>query len=323
MKDFSKEMLGAFKKQLAGLNSFSRLVMHELLPYCDYQTGTISIDALDVVARDNFYVAPSPGRKKEVVNGDTLRNAFRSIKKAKPDHFIFSTVNQRIVITMPFIRELYESMHNKTSKLPEVLDKDVAEATTLAQYGAQASLSPILATDVATELAEADVEDAFNAHAIKPNKIKPNNNNNAELEEFGGIKKPISDDFYPSQFAIEKALSLGFSKAAASDEIKKFILFNQAKGSLWRNYDYVYIMWAQSVVERAQKAKSEAFKPKQVYSRSESNERHQTPSERVIELFTKGGGLEFNQTTRRFNLPAGHQPAPVRVLSFDDLGSID
>jgi hypothetical protein len=323
INNFTKQLFCTYKHSLSGLPSFCRLLMLEIFEYYDQSTDIITITSLDKLARDHFQVDAERGRQKENINGDTLRNAFRTIKKFKSDYFQFTKVNQKIVIDMPFMRQLHQSFFNETQEVSAIVVTDVAEATTLAQYGAQASLPPILATDVATELAEADVEDAFNAHAIKPNKIKPNNNNNAELEEFGGIKKPISDDFYPSQFAIEKALSLGFSKAAASDEIKKFILFNQANGSLWRNYDYVYIMWAQSVVERAQKAKSEAFKPKQVYSRSESNERHQTPSERVIELFTKGGGLEFNQTTRRFNLPAGHQPAPVRVLSFNDLGSID
>jgi hypothetical protein len=265
--DLFTKVFSTYKRSLLGLPSFARLVMLEVYEYCDYEAGTITITSLEKLARDHFQVDSERGRQKENINGDTLRNAFRTIKKFKSDYFQFTKVNQKIVIDMPFMRQLHQSFFNETQEVSAIVVTDVAEATTLAQYGAQASLPPILATDVATELAEADVEDAFNAHAIKPNKIKPNNNNNAELEEFGGIKKPISDDFYPSQFAIEKALSLGFSKAAASDEIKKFILFNQANGSLWRNYDYVYIMWAQSVVERAQKAESEAFKPKQVYSR--------------------------------------------------------
>lgn len=85
MNDFLREILGALKTQLAELNSFSRLVVHKLLPYCDDQTGTILIDT---VARGNSYVALSFHRKKEVINSDTLRNILRSIKKDKSDHFV-------------------------------------------------------------------------------------------------------------------------------------------------------------------------------------------------------------------------------------------
>ena len=106
MRDFSKEAFGAYKKNLSGLPSFSRLVMLELFEYCDHAAGTISINSLDKLARDSFYVDPLRGRVQENITGDTIRNAFRSIKKAKPDYFQFSTINQQTVIDMPFMREL-------------------------------------------------------------------------------------------------------------------------------------------------------------------------------------------------------------------------
>ena len=88
-KDFPMLAFGAYKNKLAGLPSFCRLVMFEVFEYCDYKTGVISIGTLDEVAHNDFYVTPSPGRKNEAINGDTIRNAFRTIKKSKPEHFKF------------------------------------------------------------------------------------------------------------------------------------------------------------------------------------------------------------------------------------------
>ena len=324
--NFTKQLFCTYKQALSGLPSFCRLLMLEAFEYYDQSTDIITITSLDKLARDHFQVDAERGRQKENVNGDTLRNSFRTIKKFKSDYFKFSTVNQKIVIEMPFMGELKRSFLNKNKEVDTIVATDVADATTLTQHGESVDLDPILTVDIDADLAAASLEVPINAHAIKPNKFKPNNNN-PESDESADIKKPISDDFFPSQFAIDKALSLGFSKATDPDELRKFILFNQANGSLWRNYDYVYIMWAQSVVERenAQKAKAEQSKSKPTYSRSDSNEQRQTPSERVVSMFTQGGDLEFSQTSRRFNLrgaPA-HQTAPVRILTCDDLGPVN
>ena len=128
MNKFYQEVLLRLKLNLTGLPSFSRLVIYELLPYFDYKTGTISIKSLEELVSNDFYVVSCNGRKKENITADTIRNAFRSIKKAKPDHFIFNTVNQRIVITMPFIRELYEFMYNEESNKLYTLTSKAMEA---------------------------------------------------------------------------------------------------------------------------------------------------------------------------------------------------
>jgi hypothetical protein len=169
MKDLPTLAFSIYKTNLIGLPSFVRLVMLEIYEYFDYKTGTITITSLDKLARDHFQVDSERGRQKENINGDTLRNAFRTIKKFKSDYFQFTKVNQKIVIDMPFMRQLHQSFFNETQEVAAI----VATATTLTPYGAQASLPPILATDVATELAEASLEESFNA----PAKIKTNKTN--------------------------------------------------------------------------------------------------------------------------------------------------
>ncbi len=269
-------------------------------------------------------VNAAPGRKDSgTPQKQTIRSYLRTIQSQCGDHFKIISDGQALKIQLPTLPAIYAS-HFESTEVYTDKNKVFYTATTPTKIEGKPIFEDEFNTEEYTEPYTADLVAPINAHAIKPN-FQPNNNNSVS-EELVGIKKPISDDFYPSQFAIDKALSLGFSKATDPDELRKFILFNQANGSIWRNYDYVFIMWAQSVLERekAQKAKAEQPKTKHTYSRSDSNEQRQTPSERVIAMFTQGGGLEFNQTSRRFNRRgAAHQPATVRMLSVDDLGPVN
>ena len=337
MRDFTTEALGAIKTNLAGLNSFCRLVMYEVLDYCDYSSGTISISSLDKLARDDFQVDPIRGRQKEVINGDTIRNAFRTIKKAKPDHFKFTTVNQRISIEMPFLRELYHSIYGEIQEVAAILAADVSAATTHAQSSESPVLDPIVAEDVAGVLAAASLSEPINApiHAcVKTNPTKPNNNN-TELDETVDFKKTIADDFYPSKFIIEKAMGMGLSKVIEPAEIEKFIAFNKATGSLWKNYDYVFLTWLQRDAEREQaKALAEQqVKPKYSFNTINTghfnhgqsrNSEKSTASQRVIDAYRKDG-LEFCARTNRFTerAHAATHAVPIQYIDIDSLGPID
>lgn len=108
MIDFTVHTNKLIKKILSGLNGFSRLVIYEALEYCDYEKGVIFLPTFHEFAHD-FYVERAPGRKREVINERTIRNAFRTIKKFKSDFFKFRTVNQRVEIEIPALKELYDS----------------------------------------------------------------------------------------------------------------------------------------------------------------------------------------------------------------------
>ena len=277
--DFSQKAISLYKEKLFGLSGFCRLVMYDLFEYIDFESGTIAIDSLDILARTDFHVDSLRGRKKEDVTGDTIRNALRSIKKAKPDHFIFSTVNQRIVIEMPFIRELYESIYNETPEPAAVLSTDLAAAQTQAPIDDQRDFDPLLSEELDSKLAAASLDAPINAYAkIKPN--KPNNNNNEKQivgELPGEIKNTIPDNFQPSQAMIDNALRLGLPKVIDPSELNKFIIFNKASGSRWANWDYVYLNWLIRDVEREQEkaaSKPQPSKQNPVYSRRDINERN-------------------------------------------------
>lgn len=241
MRDFQKELLSAFKSNLYGLPSFCRLVMYELFEHTDFSSGKILVNSLDLFARTDFHVDPLRGRAKEEITGDTIRNAFRTIKKAKPDHFIFSTVHQRIVIEMPFIRELYESFHRPTPNLAEVLVEDMAESKILSLLGEETHFSPLLTEEVDSILTAVSSDDGINAP------VKENLTNNKQITPQGGsfsdLKQPIQRDFYPNAETIEWALNQGYVNVTNPIEIKRFITYNLASLSRWADYNPVFINW--------------------------------------------------------------------------------
>lgn len=337
MSDFQKQALSALKANMAGLPSFCRLVMYEIFEYIDFSSSTISIISLEKLALDYLQVDPLRGRQKEIINGDTIRNAFRTIKKAKPDHFKFTTVNQRIVIEMPFLRELYQSIHGEASDVAAVLAADVVEAKTLAQTSESGDLDHILTGDVAADLAAASLNDTINApihtHAkIKPN-FKPNNNTNFVSSESVDLKTPIADDFYPSAFVIDKAQHMGLSKVTDTTELNKFILFNQASGSRWANWDYVYLTWLQRDAEReqARAAACASLDNKEQNHTSTGRLNHvvsrhtskRSVKQRVIDAWREDG-LDYCEQTNRFNARGtAPQPATVQYIDINTLGPID
>lgn len=141
--DFYQQAYLAFKVKLFGLSSFNRLVMYEILPYCNYETGTIILPSLEELARNDFQVEAAPGRKKEAINADTLRNTFRSIKKAKSSHFVFSVENQRVKIDMPFLRDLYQQYHHAIDDVAVEDVSDVARPKSLASTDESADFKHI------------------------------------------------------------------------------------------------------------------------------------------------------------------------------------
>ena len=308
--NFFKEAIGSLKINLAGLNSFSRLVMYELFDGCDYVTGTINLDSLSEIAEKYFFVNTLSGRKKEVITADTLRNAFRTIKKAKPDHFIFKTINQRIVIEMPFIRELYQSFYGQPSEVAADLAADVATAQTHIQTSEKACFEPLLAEDVAGDLAAASLNLAINACA-KENIKKNNNNNKHDLS-----KLPISDSFFPSEEILQRARTLGLDNADDFDEIQAFIDHNKASGSLWADFNPIYLRWLIQSQERRKRAVLTATERR--IQHGTSTNRHidkRTPKERVIAAYSDT--LKYCEHTHRFNTKTETTASVVPIRYLD------
>lgn len=241
MECLTSKVVKSIRLNIKGLPGFCRLVIYELLEYCNYETGTISIGTLDEIAQA-FYVAPSPGRKKEIINGDTIRNAFRTIKKAKPDAFKFTSVNQRIIIEMPFIRKLYQEFYSQPREVAGVDHSDQNTPTTIATYDESCVFMDDLGREDVTDLAAA----SFSHIDITKNKNKQNKlTGHGELKR---IKKSISPDFSPSPETIDAALAKGFTNVLNPEELQKFINHNLTHNTQWADFNPVFLKW----LERAQ-----------------------------------------------------------------------
>lgn len=251
--DFPTQAFNAYKTKLAGLPSFCRLTMYELLEYCDYSSGIISINTLDEIAKNDFYVTPSPGRKKESISGDTLRNAFRTIKKICPAHFKFTTKNQRIIIEMPFLRELYQQFYSEKQQVAtEVVTDDVAVKN-------HASINQEACFE--EELAVEDTGEDAAASLCSVKDIKYNITNKlTSVADSNFSKNLIQPNFQPSQETIDIALSRGLSQVTNHEEIQKFISYNQANGSLWADFNPVFLTWLERESEYRQTKQQQKYK---------------------------------------------------------------
>ena len=284
--------------------------MLELFTHCDFATGIISIDTLDELARQYFQVAMAPGRKREEINGDTIRNAFRTIKKARPEHFIFSSVNQRIIIEMPFMRALYQQFHSKTEEVAVVKAIESKKPTPLISIEELDVLS--------AELAGEDVPDVASAsnQSIKDlNNINNNNNNTHHLHHLFPQKLPISNTFFPNQDTQLRAMALGYEKVTSLVEIQNFIDYNTAIGSRFADFNPIFVKWlSQGTIRQQQTVSIESRRIRDV-RRNPTKIHTKRPTERVKDALCNSG-FSYCEETKRFsddsgaNSQYGQQHAP-------------
>ena len=320
-----------------------RLLAYALITRANLTAGTVE----NITYRDLavlLTVSQASGRKDAgTPQKQTIRSYLRTIETQCGEHFKIISDGQSLKFHFPTLPAIYAS-HFKREEVYTPLSMGKYTPETLINTDQDASNDDEVGTEEYTEeytdLYTPEGEQALNAceHACaKIKTTKPNNNNSKQiLDELPGeIKKPIPDDFKPSQAMIDNAMVLGLPKVTDSSELNKFIIFNKSSGSRWANWDYVFLNWLMRDAEREQAKKASEQKQanhnpetKQAYSRSIANERlnpRQTATERVIAAISEGSQLEFCQQTRRFNLrgtPAP-KPAPVRYLDCHDLGPVN
>lgn len=232
MIDFVIHANNLIKKNLIGLPGFSKLVIYEALPYLDYSQGKIFLPTLYEFAVNDLFVERAPGRKREVINENTIRNALRTIKKFKGDFFKIRSVNQRIEIEMPEVRKLYESFvaSNKDAGVESGYQNTPESLVNIEDKG----------FEVDVELSEKTPEVAA---ADSPYKENIYNKHNSNKQTAGDKKLPIADDFYPCKETIETAQELGFLKVTDATEIARFIEYNKANETRWEDFNKVFLGW--------------------------------------------------------------------------------
>lgn len=296
MRMFAKEINNALKRHLSGLPGFCRLVIYDLFEYCDFSTGIITLPALEVLAQNDFHVEPTSGRKKEIIDSDALRNAFRTIKKAKPDHFKFSVKNQRVVIEMPFIRELYLEFFPGSTEVAAEEDSAPQVPTTLARTEKSRDLEAMIFLGLAGEDAAATceihnpacAEGIFNILNKKQTTTTTAENNLVDCSL--PRPAPIADDFMPNAKTIATARARGYQNPDDLSEIRAFIDYNQAHGKLFTDFNPVYLRWLSLRETNQQKAKTNPFARRENYA---SSKQHQPGKQSAINRVKEAYGRHF------------------------------
>ena len=218
-----------------------RLLAYALITRANLTAGTVE----NITYRDLavlLTVSQASGRKDAgTPQKQTIRSYLRTIETQCGDHFKIISDGQSLKFHFPTLPAIYAS-HFKCEGVYTPLSMGQYTPQTLINNDQNASNDDEVGTEEYTEeytdLYTPDGEQALNVceHAcakIKPNKLN-NNNSKQILDELpGDIKKPIPDDFNPSQAMIDNALRLGLPKVTDPSELKKFIIFNKSLGSTW------------------------------------------------------------------------------------------
>ena len=167
---------------------------------------------------------------------------------------------------MPFIRELYEEFH-EIKEVAAVLTGEVVTAETQAGCGESRGFASELTGDVTADLAAARLLKS----PVKKNNIfniKNKQQQTTTTPEHSFLSKsPISENFYPTQETIELAGAEGLDGVTCESQITAFIRYNQANGSLWADYNPVFITWLKRDAERT-RAAEQTKQPKGQFTRN-------------------------------------------------------
>lgn len=276
---FFNKALRQLDDHLFELPHLCRLLMHCLFKHCDFKTGRITNITMEQMQRD-LYVAPASGRKRQKVTADTIRGAFRTIQKFKPKEFIFSVEKQRIVIELPFIRDLFADFDAQNKEATVKAGEGESEET----QASSCEKSEIPTVSTAAKIADLTSTAELNTPVKKFNINNINNNNNKALSK----KQPITDSFTPSSETIEQALSLGYHDVHKPEVIADFIAKNKAWGSAFADYQPVYLNFLMRRAERLQRNNqqpSSSGRDLHADRRQPSKARPLTASERVIRAY--------------------------------------
>jgi hypothetical protein len=246
-----------------------------------------------------------PGRKGAgIPKKETIRSYLRTIAENFPDSFKMITQGQKLKCQFTTLPKIYARFFALDKAYT---DKEDGKTT-------QAFIEPI------ENIEETNETDLFfgivqtveppiastKKGPVKNINNKTNNNNNKK-------KSPIADDFVPTTETIARANALGYTNATNLAEIQAFIDHNKATGSLWADFNPIYLRWLARGEERRQQTKQpKAQKTNSGRVNHESRNHRQgpklSPRERVIQAYSHR--FDFDETRQCFvhkqNVTNGH-----------------
>jgi hypothetical protein len=239
-----------------------------LINRADPETGIVD----DISHRDlglMLTVDSAPGRRGAgTPQKQTIRSYLITIAEQCKKDFKILSQGQKLRVQFLTFPEIYNNhfARNKVSTDERAVlntDKPIETADESVMHVACSNASSD--SEVCTETpTPCDVKNIY----------KTNNNN--KINE----KLRIADDFMPNPETMTRATSLGIDFADDLNEIQAFIDHNKAIGSLWADFNPIYLRWLARSAERKQKT-SHDHKESQ-HARSSRKPHQPSARERVL-----------------------------------------
>ncbi len=227
-------------------------------------------------------VKPAPGRKESgIPSKSTLRSVLRTIETTFGQYFKIVSEGQQLIlqfIALPRIYLKHDLIREENSDQNSALQSSKTQTKSATSY----DLKHDQIHDQCTDQFSQDSEDTAR---VKNNNLNKQKTNITNTNSWG--KEEISDNFYPSEETIQKALEQGLVKVTDPVEIRKFIAYNQKHQNRWEDFNDVFITW----LEHGQK---QVKKP----TRSVKRKNHECTSQSNRYELTMQAVLEANRGAR-------------------------
>jgi len=205
-------------------------------------------------------VDAAPGRKDSgTPQKQTIRSYLRTIESKCGDHFKVISVGQSLQIQFPTLPQIY-AKHFGIQEVYTGHNDGLYTASPRINTDENVENETEENTQQYTHPYTEEYTPAINACVQTPEKIKQTKTNKQTdcVSELSiGSKKPITDDFYPSDALIDFALTRGLEKVTDLAEINKFIAYNQTISSLRVNFNPLFLRWLERDAEHTAKINKE------------------------------------------------------------------
>ena len=257
------------ENRFKGLLHAHTSLVKSLITLANPLTGIVTDITYGDIA-DLLTINKAPGRTESgIPQKPTIRSYLRSIEKQCPEDFKVISEGQKLQFQFPKLPAIYAKFLGSTEEYT-VHNSEQYPSNLLEITEKNYELGPIENTEEYTDL----YTDPYTPNAaVKKLFInnKTNNNNNSLGEKIGDeqIKKTISQDFYPSQEIIARAIAAGHSNVTDTNIIQEFIDKNTAWGSAFADFNPIYLSF---LAKHSQHKQQKSVTPN-TQTRSRDNER--------------------------------------------------
>ncbi|PJD93800.1 MAG: Vir protein [Legionella sp.] len=231
-----------------GLPYSHTTLLKSLISLANPATGIIESITYNDIA-NLLIICSAPGRRNSgVPKKQTIRSYFRTIEQCCAEHFQIISKGQNLKIKFPTLPGIYASYFDTDNT--DLYTDESTHLNTVKTIG-NTNQNDVFLMNQSTGKYMDLYTDVYTAECSAKNNNIFNIKNKQQTTET--TKLSIRDDFYPNAKTIELAQSRGLISVTNEAQIRKFISYNQAKGTKWVDYNPVYLNWLEQDLKRVQK----------------------------------------------------------------------